>query len=578
MEYSGIPASEGIAIAPVYILKQEEVRLDTLKISIENIDEQLATVDSSLATVITEIRELQDKARNSLGEEKAAVFEAHEILVSDPEYIDEIKNKIRNDLFSAANAVYTVTQNYLELFASIEDDYLREREADLRDVSKRFLNKILNISSTSLAEIAEKCILIAHDLSPSETAQINSELILGFAVETGGYTSHSSIIARTLQIPAIVGVTGLTENVKHGDLAVIDGCSGKIIINPDFPILESYKKLNSEFELDKKRLLTMISQPSVTPDGHTVEITANIGVPKDASIAYNGGAEGIGLFRTEFLYMNRNDFPSEEEQYESYKEVASAFPKPRPIIIRTLDIGGDKELPYLQMPKEMNPFLGYRAIRMSLDRKEIFKVQLRAILRASHETGIKIMFPMVSSLTEFREAKAILEEEKKSLLASNIPFNEGIETGIMIEIPAAAVMADKFAKEVDFFSIGTNDLIQYTMAADRMNGKISYLYQPLNPAVLRLINEVIKASHAHGKWTGMCGEMASNHTAIPILLGLGLDEFSMNYGAILKTRALIRNLNYDKMQKLTSKILDMDTQEEVIRFIAKEVPELKLKT
>ena len=469
---------------------------------------------------------------------------------------------------NAEYAFKQVTDTFITMFEEMTDNaYMQERAADIRDVRKRVLANLLNVTLPSPATIEEEVIIIAEDLTPSDTAQLNKKYVKAFVTNIGGRTSHSAIMARSLEIPAIVGTKDITKRVSDGDQLIVDGMEGHVYINPSEKEISSFNSKAEEFEVLKKEWDQLLNEPSVTKDGKHVELAANIGTPKDLVGVKDNGGEGIGLYRTEFLYMDSTELPSEDEQYDAYKKVLEGMDN-KPVVVRTMDIGGDKELPYLELPKEMNPFLGYRAIRVSLDQDEIFRTQLRALLRASVHGTLRIMFPMIATLPEFREAKAILEEEKAVLLEKGIEVSDSIEVGIMVEIPAAAVLADQFAKEVDFFSIGTNDLIQYTMAADRMNERVSYLYQPYNPSILRLIKGVIDAAHNEGKWAGMCGEMAGDQIAVPLLIGLGLDEFSMSATSILKTRSLLKKLDSTEMKELADKaVSECTTVDEVIELV-----------
>lgn len=492
-------------------------------------------------------------------------------MLQDPEYSGAIKELIRSEARNAEWAVQKVTNKFLELFASMDNEYIRERAADLRDVSNRLLRHLLGISTQSLSEMTEKVILIAYDLTPSDTAQLDRDKVVGIVTQIGGRTSHSAIMARSMEIPAVVGLQDLVETIKPGEFVIVDGSEGKVFVNPAEDLIHLYQEKQLNYATQRQELKKLVHQPSITPDGVQVELVANIGNPQDGLAAVANGAEGIGLYRTEFLYMGRSELPSEEEQFEAYKAVTVMFGKDHPVVIRSLDIGGDKELPYLEMPKEMNPFLGYRAIRLSLDQTDIFRTQLRTILRASAYGNIKLMYPMIATLEELRGANIVLEAVKQELLAEAIAFNKDMEVGIMVEIPAVAVMADRFAKEVDFFSIGTNDLIQYTMAADRTNETVSYLYQPFNLAVLRLIRGVIEAAHKAGKRVAMCGEMAGDVTALPILLGPGLDEFSMSASSVLPARALVRQLPMQKAQTIAEAVLEMEDPLEIERFVQQEM-------
>lgn len=443
---------------------------------------------------------------------------------------------------------------------------MKERAADIRDVSKRVLAYLLGLDFSSPSHQEEDIILVAEDLTPSDTAQLDRRYVKGFVTDIGGRTSHSAIMARSLEIPAVVGTKSITQEINASVTLIVDGMKGVVIIDPSEEEIEGYQKKKIEYESQMAELSKLVGAATLTKDGHHVELAANIGSPQDVKGVLENGAEGIGLFRSEFLYMGRDDFPNEEEQFLAYKQVVEQMGQ-KPVVIRTLDIGGDKQLSYLELPNELNPFLGFRAIRLCLEQQEVFKTQLRALLRASAFGNLKIMFPMIATLEEFRQAKEILLEEKRALLTSGVAVSDQLEVGIMIEIPSAALIADQFAKEVDFFSIGTNDLIQYTMAADRMNERVAYLYQPYHPAILRLIERVIQAAHAEGKWVGMCGEMAGDQTAIPILLGLGLDEFSMSASSILPARNQILHLSKEEIGQQTDTILSMSSSREVESFV-----------
>ncbi len=524
----------------------------------------------ALSTSKSELEAIREKAHEDLGADKAAIFDAHLLVLSDPELITPIEDTIQNEKVNAETALKNTADMFISMFEGMDNEYMRERAADIRDVTKRVLGHLLGVQISNPSMISEEVIIIAEDLTPSDTAQLNREFVKGFTTDIGGRTSHSAIMARSMEIPAVVGTKEVTSEIKNGDLVIVDGLNGEVHINPTPEVVEQYKKDYEDYEKQKQEWAKLVNEKTVSADGTHVELAANIGTPKDLEGVRNNGGEGIGLYRTEFLYMGRTELPSEEEQYEAYKAVLEGMGE-KPVVVRTLDIGGDKELPYLDLPKEMNPFLGYRAIRLCLDEQSIFRTQLRALLKASSFGNLKIMFPMISNLNEFREAKSILEEEKSSLIEAGEKVADSIELGIMVEIPSTAVMADVFAKEVDFFSIGTNDLIQYTMAADRMNEQVSYLYQPYNPAILRLVKMVIDAAHKEGKWAGMCGEMAGDEIAIPILLGLGLDEFSMSATSILKARSQIRNLNKSDMEALANEVLGLDTNDSVIAAVQKVI-------
>ncbi|KUP08918.1 phosphoenolpyruvate-protein phosphotransferase [Bacillus coahuilensis m2-6] len=561
---NGIAASSGIAVAKAYRLVEPD--LSFKETVVDHVDQEVTRFRDALSISVQELETIRDRAREELGADKAAIFEAHLLVLSDPELISPIEDSIKNDKKNAEAALKVTADMFINMFESMDNEYMKERAADIRDVTKRILAHLLNVQIPNPSMISEEVVVIAEDLTPSDTAQLNKKYVKGFTTDIGGRTSHSAIMARSLEIPAVVGTKEVTSSIQNGDLVIVDGLNGEVHINPTDEVLAQYEKLSEEYAKQKEEWSKLVNEKSISLDGHEVELVANIGTPKDLKGVVENGGEGVGLYRTEFLYMGREELPTEEEQFNSYKAVLEGLAD-KPVVVRTLDIGGDKELPYLNLPHEMNPFLGYRAIRLCLDQQDIFRTQLRALLRASIFGNLKIMFPMISNLDEFRQAKSILLEEKEKLQNDGIEVAEDIEVGIMVEIPSTAVMADTFAKEVDFFSIGTNDLIQYTMAADRMNENISYLYQPYNPAILRLVKMVVDAAHKEGKWAGMCGEMAGDEIAIPILLGLGLDEFSMSATSILKARSQIRGLSKSDMEQLASDVLAMTTNDEVLEAV-----------
>ncbi|ADL08180.1 phosphoenolpyruvate--protein phosphotransferase [Thermosediminibacter oceani] len=565
--YQGIAASPGIEIGKAFVLKESEIVIRVTSITEDDIPAEIDRLEGALAKSREQLLRVKEKAEKELGPDKAQIFEAHIMVLDDPIFLDEIREKIKSERITADNAVHQVVEKYVGMFENMEDEYLKERAADIKDVGDRILKNILGVPIQSLADLSEDVIVVAKDLTPSDTAQMDKEKVKAFATDMGGRTSHTAIMARSLEIPAVVGLGFLSKEVNDGDTVIIDGNKGIVYVNPDEETLRRYHALRLDYIRYREELKKLRDLPAETRDGaRRVELSANIGTPKDVRGALENGAEGIGLYRTEFLYMDRENLPDEEEQFQAYKQVAEAM-NPRPVIIRTLDIGGDKKLPSLDMPEELNPFLGWRAIRMCLDRPHILKIQLRAILRASHYGNIKIMYPMISGIDEIRKANAILEEAKNELRQEGVPFDENLEVGIMVEIPSAAVIADILAKEVDFFSIGTNDLIQYTLAVDRMNEKIAHLYEPFHPAVLRLIKNVIDASHKAGKWTGMCGEMAGDPLAAPILLGLGLDEFSMSATSISQVKKVIRSLTYDQAKQIAAKALEMESADEIKKML-----------
>ncbi|HDA0070223.1 TPA: phosphoenolpyruvate--protein phosphotransferase [Staphylococcus aureus] len=561
----GIAASDGVAIAKAYLLVEPDLTFDKNE-KVTDVEGEVAKFNSAIEASKVELTKIRNNAEVQLGADKAAIFDAHLLVLDDPELIQPIQDKIKNENANAATALTDVTTQFVTIFESMDNEYMKERAADIRDVSKRVLSHILGVELPNPSMIDESVVIVGNDLTPSDTAQLNKEFVQGFATNIGGRTSHSAIMSRSLEIPAIVGTKSITQEVKQGDMIIVDGLNGDVIVNPTEDELIAYQDKRERYFADKKELQKLRDADTVTVDGVHAELAANIGTPNDLPGVIENGAQGIGLYRTEFLYMGRDQMPTEEEQFEAYKEVLEAMGGKR-VVVRTLDIGGDKELSYLNLPEEMNPFLGYRAIRLCLAQQDIFRPQLRALLRASVYGKLNIMFPMVATINEFREAKAILLEEKENLKNEGHDISDDIELGIMVETPATAALADVFAKEVDFFSIGTNDLIQYTLAADRMSERVSYLYQPYNPSILRLVKQVIEASHKEGKWTGMCGEMAGDETAIPLLLGLGLDEFSMSATSILKARRQINGLSKNEMTELANRAVDCATQEEVIELV-----------
>ncbi|MFF6445635.1 phosphoenolpyruvate--protein phosphotransferase [Staphylococcus aureus] len=561
----GIAASDGVAIAKAYLLVEPDLTFDKNE-KVTDVEGEVAKFNSAIEASKVELTKIRNNAEVQLGADKAAIFDAHLLVLDDPELIQPIQDKIKNENANAATALTDITTQFVTIFESMDNEYMKERAADIRDVSKRVLSHILGVELPNPSMIDESVVIVGNDLTPSDTAQLNKEFVQGFATNIGGRTSHSAIMSRSLEIPAIVGTKSITQEVKQGDMIIVDGLNGDVIVNPTEDELIAYQDKRECYFADKKELQKLRDADTVTVDGVHAELAANIGTPNDLPGVIENGAQGIGLYRTEFLYMGRDQMPTEEEQFEAYKEVLEAMDGKR-VVVRTLDIGGDKELSYLNLPEEMNPFLGYRAIRLCLAQQDIFRPQLRALLRASVYGKLNIMFPMVATINEFREAKAILLEEKENLKNEGHDISDDIELGIMVEIPATAALADVFAKEVDFFSIGTNDLIQYTLAADRMSERVSYLYQPYNPSILRLVKQVIEASHKEGKWTGMCGEMAGDETAIPLLLGLGLDEFSMSATSILKARRQINGLSKNEMTELANRAVDCATQEEVIELV-----------
>jgi len=563
LEIQGIAVSEGIAFATAFCLVEPDLSFE--KYTITDIQPELERFKSALIHTKMELQEILTLAQNKFGEDKAAIFAAHLLLLEDPEMLAAIEEKIKTGS-NAEYALHEVSNMFIGLFEGMDNVYMQERAADIRDVTKRLLAHLLDVELVDMSRLSADVIIVAEDLTPSMTAQLDTNYVKGFITDIGGKTSHSAILARSLDIPAIVGTKTATQVIQHGAPIIMDGTNGTIIINATQEVSAFYEQQQQTLSQQRHELLQYRTMSSVSADGHNVELAGNIGKPEDVEKVMQAAGDGIGLFRTEFLYMGRQELPSEEEQFQAYRTVLEKMQE-KPTIVRTLDIGGDKHLPYLKLPSEMNPFLGYRAIRICLDQQAMFRTQLRALLRASAFGNLKIMFPMIATLDEWRMAKQMLFEEKAQLQADGVAIAETIEVGIMVEIPAAAMIADLFAKEVDFFSIGTNDLIQYTLATDRMNENVSYLYQPYHPAVLRLIKNVIDAAHKQGKWVGMCGEMAADEIAIPILLALGLDEFSMNPSSILKTRAHIAKLSKKQLMQHIEQLLMLSTASEVEVYV-----------
>ncbi|MDC9622135.1 phosphoenolpyruvate-protein phosphotransferase PtsI [Xenorhabdus sp. XENO-7] len=563
---SGILVSPGIAFGKALLLKEDPIIINQKKITTEQTEQEISRFKQGRDKSSIQLEIIRKTAEKNLGAEKAEIFEGHIMLLEDEELEQEIVTLIKKNLATADAAVYSVIEDQAKALEELDDEYLKERAADVRDIGKRLLKNILGMPIIDLGTIEEEAILIANDLTPSETAQLNLDKVLGFITDLGGRTSHTSIMARSLELPAIVGTTNATTQIKNGSYLILDAVNNQIYVNPSNAEIDQLKKAKNEYLSEKTELAKLKDLPAITLDGHQVEVCANIGTVRDVMGAERNGAEGVGLYRTEFLFMDRDTLPTEDEQFEAYKAVAEAVGN-QAIIIRTMDIGGDKDLPYMNLPKEENPFLGWRAIRICLDRKEILHSQLRAILRASAFGKLRIMFPMIISVEEIRELKAELALLKNQLRDENKAFDESIEVGIMVETPAAATIAHHLAKEVDFFSIGTNDLTQYTLAVDRGNELISHLYNPMSPAVLSLIKQVIDASHAEGKWTGMCGELAGDERATLLLLGMGLDEFSMSAISIPRIKKIIRNTNYDDAKALAEQALSQPTARELMDLV-----------
>ena len=563
---TGIPASPGIVFGKALVLKEEKIVLDTQKISEDQVEAEVARFYAGREAAVEQLNSIHQRALKSLGEEKAAIFEGHLMILEDEELEEEIIDYLRSQKVNASVAASKIIDQQVEMLSEIDDEYLKERAGDIRDIGNRLIKNILGMHIVDLGDITEESILVAYDLTPSETAQLNLEKVLGFITDIGGRTSHTSIMARSLELPAIVGTNDVTARVNTGDYLILDAVNNRVYVNPTQAEIDELKILEAKLAEEKAELAKLKDLPAVTLDGHKVEVVANIGTIRDCEGAHRNGAEGVGLYRTEFLFMDRDQLPSEEEQFIAYKEVVEAM-EGRLVVLRTMDIGGDKELPYLNLPKEMNPFLGWRAVRIALDRREILHAQLRAVLRASAFGKLAVMFPMIISVEEIRELKSVLETLKAELRAEGKAFDENIQVGVMVETPSAAVNAKFLAKEVDFFSIGTNDLTQYTLAVDRGNELISHLYNPMSPSVLGLIKQVIDASHAEGKWTGMCGELAGDERATLLLLGMGLDEFSMSAISVPRIKKLIRHVNYQEVKALADEALQKPTAAEIEQLI-----------
>ncbi|UKH20455.1 phosphoenolpyruvate-protein phosphotransferase PtsI [Actinobacillus pleuropneumoniae] len=563
---TGIAASPGVVFGKALVLKEEPIVLNTQKITADQIEAEKAKFFAGREKAAAQLTAIKEKARGTLGEEKEAIFEGHLMILEDEELEEEILGYIADNLVTADVAASKVIDMQASMLAEIDDEYLKERAGDIRDIGNRLLRNILNMHIIDLGDIQEEVILVAYDLTPSETAQLNLDKVLGFITDIGGRTSHTSIMARSLELPAIVGTNDITARVKTGDTLILDAVNNQIHINPSDAALAEFKAIQERVAAEKAELAKLKDLPAETLDGHRIEVAGNIGTIRDVDGVLRNGGESVGLYRTEFLFMDRSELPSEEEQFQAYKEIVEAMDG-KQVVLRTMDIGGDKELPYLNLPKEMNPFLGWRAVRIGLTRREILDTQLRAVLRASAFGKLAVMFPMIISVEEIRELKAIVAELKGQLRAEGKAFDENLQLGIMVETPSAAVNARHLAKEADFFSIGTNDLTQYTLAVDRGNEIIAHLYNPLSPSVLNLIKQVIDASHAEGKWTGMCGELAGDVRATALLLGMGLDEFSMSAISVPHVKKLARSINYADAKALADEALAQPTATDIEKLV-----------
>jgi len=561
----GIAASPGIAMGKVYILEKENFCILEYKIKKEEVKKEIERFREAVEEAKRQLQEIEKKAREKIGVKESYIFRAHLFILEDPLLIEGTVNRIKRQKLNAETSLRNTLKAFPAKFSSAQAGFIKERFRDVEDIGERILANLVNKSTFTLSHLEENIIMVAYDLAPSDTVSMQKERILGFATDIGGRTSHTAIIARSLEIPAIVGLRDITKRVKPGSTIILDGNTGRVIINPNSRQIERYRKEQEKFLSYKKKLEALRSLPAQTLDGREVELAANIAGPEEIDLALRDGAEGVGLYRTEYLYMNRTTLPNEEEQLEAYKIVAQKA-NPHSVIIRTLDLGGDKFLSHFPVPREINPFMGWRAIRLCLEEIDIFKVQLRAILRAAHFGKVKVMYPMISGVEEVRKANKILLEVKEELRQKKIPFGENIEVGAMIEIPSAAITADIIAKEVDFFSLGTNDLIQYSLAVDRVNEKVAYLYQPCHPTILRLIDNIVKFAHREGIWVGACGEMASDPLFVLILLGLGVDEFSVSSTSLLEIKKIIRGMRWDETEEIVSKLLKLSTSHETRGF------------
>ncbi|MCD6471630.1 phosphoenolpyruvate--protein phosphotransferase [Candidatus Aerophobetes bacterium] len=567
---TGIPASPGITIGKVYILEKEDFCILEYKIKEEEVEKEIKRFQEAVIQSKNQMKKIKKRVEKSMGMKEAYLFQSYLHLLEDPLLINKTIERIREERLNAEAALRKTFKELQLKFTSAKYELIRERFRDIEDIGGRILHNLLKKPTLTLSHLNEKIIVIAYDLAPSDTVSIQKEKILGFATDIGGRTSHTAIMARSLEIPAVVGLGDITQKIEPGSLVIIDGNEGKVIINPTPEQIKKYQRLQENFINYKKKLKVLKSLPPQTLDGREVGLAANIAGPQEVDLALRYGAEGVGLYRTEYLYMNRQNLPSEEEQLKTYKIVAQKS-APHSVIIRTLDLGGDKFLSHFPVPHEINPFMGWRAIRLCLEKVDIFKTQLRAILRAAYFGKVKIMYPMISGIEEVRKANEILSEVKEELEKEGLPFDRDIEVGAMIEVPSAAIIADLLAKEMDFFSLGTNDLIQYSLAVDRVNEKVAYLYQPLHPTILRLIDNIIKCAHRENIWVGACGEMAGDSLFALILLGLEVDEFSVAPTSLLEIKKLIRGIKWEETQEVASKLLKLSTSSEAREFAQRKL-------
>ncbi len=569
----GIPAAPGIVIGRAHIFGKEDLDVEKMPINDEQVPLEISRFEDALIQTRQEIVALQRKIAAEMGSEHGEVFDAHLLVLEDRMLIEEVISKVKKEKVAVDFVFSEVLKQYANVFARIEDEYLKERISDINDVGRRILRNLLGKKRKSLSDLEDEVVIVAHDLSPSDTAMMHKNKVIGFVTDIGGKTSHTAIMAKSLEIPAVVGLEIGTEKIKNGDLVIVDGSCGLLIVAPDPETLKRYEAREEKIKGQSVAFASIRDLPAQTKDGKLVSLAANIEFPEEIQSVLLHGADGVGLYRTEYFYMNRRDLPTEDEQFEAYKQLANSFGD-KPVIVRTMDLGGDKFISQLNIPKEMSPFMGWRAIRFCLARPDIFKTQLRAILRASVHDNLRVMFPMISGIEELRKAKELLEDCKRELKNEGKYYNEKLEVGAMIEVPSAALTSDVLSREVSFFSIGTNDLIQYSLAVDRTNEKIAYLYEPTHPAVLRLIKGVIEAGHNSNIWVGMCGEMCGEPSLALLLLGMGLDEFSMPSASILEIKNVIRSVSLSRAKEIADEALSLSTGTDVEKFLQAKLKEI----